>query len=112
MKKKEIKLTILHPGATDLDDELTVVLQKLNLIDNFGNVNFSSLKSGFSHSGGMISDDYVLIARDDKKLKYSLETQQKTLAAKSMGANIGSVLEVYHDEINGLVYELQNKVHG
>ena len=102
----------LASGAKLLDEELENILDSLYLLNDDGSVNLLPIKSGFSNTGGMISDEHVLIARDDKKLKYSLEAQQKTLNAKAMGANIGAVLEVYHDEVNNLVYELQNKIEG
>lgn len=102
----------LAAGAQTVDDELKNILQSLNLIDTNGGINLKSLSSGFSNSGGMISDDYVLISREQKKLPYSLDTKQKTAEAKALGANIGAVLEVYEDKVNGLIYELQNKVSG
>lgn len=102
----------LESGAQSLNDDLKNILASLNLLNSNGNANFSSLKSGFSNTGGMISDNYVLISRDESKLPFSLETKQKSLDAKSMGANIGAVLEVYEDKANGIIYELQNKVEG
>lgn len=102
----------LESGAQSLNDDIKNILISLSLLDSNGNANFSSLKSGYSNTGGMISDDYVLISRDESKLPFSLETKQKSLNAKSMGANIGAVLEVYEDKVNGVIYELQNKVEG
>ena len=103
---------LLSHGAEEATEELKNILTTLNLINADGSVNFSTLQSGFSNVGGMISDDHVLIARDESKLPFSLETKQKSLDAKAMGANIGAVLEVYEDKINGIIYELQNKVEG
>lgn len=102
----------LETGAQSLDDELKNILTSLNLIDGKDNIKLTSLKSGFSNSGGMISDKYVLISRDADKLPFSLAAKEKTSEAKALGANIGAVLEVYEDKANGLIYELQNKVSG
>lgn len=102
----------LENSALMVDNELQNILKSLNLLDGNGGVNIKSLTSGFSNSGGMISDDYVLVSREQKKLSYSLDAKQKTAEAKALGANIGAVLEVYEDKVNGLIYELQNKVSG
>lgn len=102
----------LASGAQILDKDIKNILSSLNLLDENGNAKFSSIQSGFSNTGGMISDDYVLISRDEDKLPFSMETKQKSLDAKAMGANIGAVLEVYEDKANGIIYELQNKVKG
>lgn len=102
----------LETGAQQVEGELKNILQSLNLIDTNGNIKFTSPITGLSNTGTMLSDDYVLIARDEKKLKHSLQNKQKTTEAKALGANIGAVLEVYEDKANGLIYELQNKVSG
>ena len=102
----------LASGVQILDKDIKNILSSLNLLDENGNTKFSSIQSGLSNTGGMISDDYVLISRDEDKLPFSMETKQKSLDAKAMGANIGAVLEVYEDKVNGIIYELQNKVEG
>lgn len=102
----------LITGAQGFDNELKDVLQSLNLIDSNGKAKFTTSTNGFSNNGTMISDDYALIAREDKKLPFSLDAKQKTAEAKALGANIGAVLEVYEDKANHMIYELQNKVSG
>ena len=102
----------LQTGAITLNEEIKNILSSLNLLDENGNVDLKSINSGATNTGGMISDDYVLISREAHKLPFSLATKQKSMDAKAMGANIGAVLEVYEDKANGIIYELQNKVDG
>ena len=102
----------LESGAEDVNGDLKNILATLNLIGSDGSTNFTSIKNGFTHQGGMVSDNYTLIARDEKYAKYAFESQPKLLAAKSMGANVGAIVDIYKDEVNGLVYELQNTVKG
>ena len=102
----------LEDGTQALDENIVSILSSLNLLDKYGKTKLTSIQSGYSNTGGMISDDYVLISRDEDKLPFSMATKQKSLDAKAMGANIGAVLEVYEDKVNGIIYELQNKVEG
>lgn len=102
----------LKSGTQDIDDELTQILQSLKLMDDYGNLDFNTIQSGFKNTGGIISNDYALISRPEKSLKYALELQPKMLDAKAMGANIGAIVDIYKDEENKLIYELQNTVKG
>lgn len=103
----------LESGSEALDDELKNILASLNLIDETGKASVKSIQGGFSNSGGMVTGDYTLISRNAEKYsKYSYQLQPKLLDAKNMGANIGAILEIYKDEANGLIYELQNTVKG
>ena len=111
-KSPKAFFTDLWAGAQKVDGEIKNILESLNLLNTDGSANFSSISSGYTNKGGMISDDYVLIARSIDKMQYALEAQPKMQAATSMGANIGAILEVYKDEANGLVYELQKTVKG
>lgn len=97
-------------GTRLLDEELSNILSSLKLMDAQGNLKLQAIESGFSNSGGMISDDYTLISRDKSKLQFSLAAKEKTIQAKAMGANIGAVQEVY--ETKDAIYELQNTVKG
>ena len=118
LKPKEF-FNNLVSGAQELNGELSNVLKSLGLLDEQGHVNLESLSSGFSNTGGMISDDYVLISRNAEKYeKYSKKIQEKSLLAKDEGANIGAILGLYNGTYNEngqeikVVYELQNKVKG
>lgn len=106
----------LASGAVDLDDELKNILKSLNLIDDAGKVKISATQSGSNNAGGMISDQYALIARpigpNGEKLKFAKESQPKLLEAEKMGASVGTILEVFEDKANGIIYELQKTVPG
>ena len=108
----------LESGAQNVDDELKQILQSLNLIDSAGNINFSSINSGFTNKGGFVSGQYTMIARKitgdhgQNYLGKSQKLQEKLASAKAAGAQIGAIFDLIKDEAHGLFYEIQNTVAG
>lgn len=102
----------LESGAQAVDGELKKILTSLNLIDLNGNINFKSIKDGATNLGGMISDDNVLIARKNDKLQFAKEAKPKLLEAEKLGANVGTILDIFEDRDNKRMYELQKRVKG
>ena len=108
----------LESGAITLDQELNDILQALKLIDSNGNINLSSIKSGYTNKGGFVSDQYTMIARKitgdygQPYLKKAEELQSKLASAKQAGAQIGAIVDIVKDEAKGLFYEIQNTVQG
>jgi len=108
----------LESGAQSVDDELNSILQSLNLIDSSGNINLSSIKSGFTNKGGFVSDQYTMIARritgqyGQDYLGKSEKLQAQLASAKQAGAQIGAIFDLIKDEAHGLFYEIQNTVPG
>lgn len=103
----------LESGARLLDEELSGILLKLNLMDSNGNILFNAVGSGSINSGGMISDQYALISRQKSKyLKYAIESQPKLFEAEKLGANVGTILDIFTDEANDVMYELQKRMSG
>lgn len=108
----------LESGAQVVDGELKEILQALNLIDEAGNVNLSSIKSGYTNKGGFVSDQYTMIARlmtgqfGQDYLGKAEALQQKLQSAKQAGAQIGAIFDLIKDEANGVFYEIQNTVPG
>lgn len=106
----------LESGAMALDDELKNILQSLNLIDSQGSVNIKSLTSGFVNKGGFVSDEYTLISRSLKNKPHYLPKAQKIQPllqeAKDMGAQVGTIVEIFHDAANQMMYEIQKTVPG
>ena len=102
----------LESGAQAVDGELKKILTSLNLIDLNGNINFKSIKDGATNLGGMISNDNVLIARKNDKLQFAKEAKPKLLEAEKLGANVGTILDIFEDRDNKRMYELQKRVKG
>lgn len=108
----------LESGAQIVDEELKSILQSLNLIDAAGNINFSSINSGYTNQGGFVSDQYTMIARKiigdwgQKYFEKSQKLQSKLADAKNAGAQVGEIVELIKDETSGLFYEFQKTVPG
>ena len=103
----------LESGAILLDEELSSILTKLNLMDASGNMKFNAVGSGSINSGGIISDQYALISRNKSKyLKYAVASQPKLFEAEQLGANVGTILDIFTDEANDIMYELQKRMSG
>jgi hypothetical protein len=108
----------IEAGARSVDEELKNILQSLGLIKENGDVNLSSIKSGFTNKGGFVSDQYTMIARPiigpsgQKYLKKSENLQTRLADAKQAGAQIGAIFDIIKDEANGVFYEIQNTVPG
>ena len=111
----------LESGAQDVDDELKAILTSLKLIDENGNIQFTSLKGGFTNKGGFVSDNQTMIARSKKKensfsgysyLDKAKELQGLLAKAQQAGAKIGAIFDIIEVEGENLFYEIQNTVPG
>lgn len=98
--------------SQQLDEDLKKILVSLGMLDSQGNLNIKSIHDGFSNLGGAVSDAYTLISREDHYLPKTQDLMPKLFDAKKMGANVGEIVDVFEDKVNGRIYELQRTMPG
>lgn len=101
-------LDVYGPGSITNGE----LFEKLNLVDELGQPLFSTINAGFSNLGGIVSDQFTLIAREGHYLPKTQDLMPKLAAARQQGANVGDILDVFSNADGSIIYELQSTVAG
>lgn len=103
--------------SNELDSELKEILTTLNLIDDKGNLTFDIKRNGeegggTTHNGALISDDFVLIERDDYESVKDSRLPDSTQAAKKNDLNVAEVLGYLPSKHTGGFFDVQGTAKG
>jgi hypothetical protein len=110
-------LNDLQSESNELDAELKEILATLNLIDDRGKPKFTVKNkdeegSGTTHSGALISDDFVLIERGNYEKVKDSHLPNSTQEAAKKGINVAEVLGYLPSKYNGGFFDVQGTAKG
>ena len=110
-------LSDLQGDSSKLDGELKEILSTLRLIDAEGKSTFDikhngEAGGGTTHSGALISDDFVLIERGDYQKVKDSNLPSATQKAYDDGVNVAKVLDYIPSKYTGGFFDVQTKAKG
>lgn len=107
----------LQSESNKLDAELKEILTTLRLIDDSGKLTFDVKRNGeegggTTHNGALISDDFVLIERDDYESVANSHLPDNTQNAVKDGVNVAEVLGYVPSKHTKGFFDIQGTAKG